>query len=222
MLNNELMINGIPYKVIGVLKNRGSQGWESPDDEVYVPLMTASARIFGSKNLRSIMVKIPNDANVEEAMLYIEGVMRVQHDIGPGQENDFRINDWFQYRDLERQATAIFTALLTGIASISLLVGGIGVMNIMLVSVTERTREIGLRKALGATQKVIMMQFMVEAILLCIIGGLIGIVIGISLLILFSSLNDWPYALPISAIIGSISFSVIVTGFDFSSIFQFF
>ena len=97
MLNNELMINGIPYKVIGVLKSRGSQGWESPDDEVYVPLMTASARIFGSKNLRSIMVKIPNDANVEEAMLYIEGVMRVQHDIGPGQENDFRINDWFQY-----------------------------------------------------------------------------------------------------------------------------
>ena len=216
MLNNELMINGIPYKVIGVLKSRGSQGWESPDDEVYVPLMTASARIFGSKNLRSIMVKIPNDANVEEAMLYIEGVMRVQHDIGPGQENDFRINDWFQYRDLERQATAIFTALLTGIASISLLVGGIGVMNIMLVSVTERTREIGLRKALGATNKVIMLQFIVEAVLLCVLGGIIGVLFGSLLVYIFSYFastfgdTDWPFYIPISAILGSLGFAAAV------------
>ena len=98
--------------------------------------------------------------------------IRVAHDIGPGQQNDFRINDWSQYADLQRQATAIFTALLTGIASISLLVGGIGVMNIMLVSVTERTKEIGLRKALGATNSVIMMQINIEAIVLCILGGI--------------------------------------------------
>jgi putative ABC transport system permease protein len=140
----------------------------------------------------------------------IEEILRAKHDIGPGEDNDFRISDYSQFADLRKQATGIFTALIAGIAGISLIVGGIGVMNIMLVSVTERTREIGLRKALGATQKVIMMQFIVEAILLCIIGGLIGIMIGVSILILFSSLNDWPYALPFSAVVGSITFSAFV------------
>ena len=215
LLNNDIQINGIPYKVIGVLKKRGSQGWESPDNEIYAPLQTASARIFGSKKLRNIMVKISNDANVEEAMLNIESVMRVQHDIGPGQENDFRINDWFQYRDLEKRATAIFTALLTGIASISLIVGGIGVMNIMLVSVTERTREIGLRKALGATNKVIMFQFITEAVLLCLFGGILGIILGTFLVYIFSFVSaffgtEFPFFIPLNAIIGSLTFSIIV------------
>lgn len=215
MLNNDIQINGIPYKVIGILKKRGSQGWESPDNEIYAPLQTASARIFGTKNLRSIMVKISNDANVEEAMLNIESVMRVQHDIGPGQQNDFRINDWFQYRDLEKRATAIFTALLTGIASISLIVGGIGVMNIMLVSVTERTREIGLRKALGATNKVIMLQFITEAVLLCLFGGFLGILLGTFLVYIFSFASaffgtEFPFYIPINAIIGALTFSVVV------------
>ena len=215
LLNNDIQINGIPYRVIGVLSKRGSQGWESPDNEIYAPLKTASERIFGSKNLRSIMVKISNDANIEEAMLNIESVMRVQHDIGPGQPNDFRINDWFQYRDLERRATAIFTALLTGIASISLVVGGIGVMNIMLVSVTERTREIGLRKALGATNKVIMLQFITEAVLLCLFGGGLGIILGSILVYIFSIASgffgtEFPFYIPINAIFGSLSFSIIV------------
>ncbi len=215
LLNNDIQINGIPYKVIGVLKKRGSQGWESPDNEIYAPLQTASARIFGSKKLRNIMVKISNDANVEEAMLNIESVMRVQHDIGPGQENDFRINDWFQYRDLEKRATAIFTALLTGIASISLIVGGIGVMNIMLVSVTERTREIGLRKALGATNRVIMIQFITEAVLLCLFGGILGIILGTFLVYIFSFVSvifgtEFPFFIPINAIIGSLAFSIMV------------
>jgi putative ABC transport system permease protein len=130
--------------------------------------------------------------------------------LDPGGENDFRINDWSQFSDLRRQATGIFTALIAGIAGISLIVGGIGVMNIMLVSVTERTREIGLRKALGATHRSIMMQFIVEAVLLCILGGLVGVFIGTSLLYLFASFNDWPFAMPISAIFGSITFSALV------------
>ena len=120
----------------------------------------------------------------------------------PGGDNNFRINDWSQYSDLRRQATGIFTALIAGIAGISLIVGGIGVMNIMLVSVTERTREIGLRKALGATQKSIMMQFIIEAVLLCILGGILGIIIATSLLFLFTSINDWVFSMPFSAIIG--------------------
>ena len=210
ILNKEILIAGVSYKVIGVLKEEGSTGWQNPDDELYIPLLTGAQRVFGTNNLDSINVGIPNDANVDMVMMTIEQILRARHDIGPGEDNDFRISDYSQFADLRRQATGIFTALIAGIAGISLIVGGIGVMNIMLVSVTERTREIGLRKALGASHQAIMMQFIIEAVLLCIIGGLIGIFIGISILYLFSSLNDWPYALPISAVIGSITFSALV------------
>lgn len=210
ILNNNILIAGVSYKVIGILKEEGSTGWQNPDDELYVPLLTGAQRLFGTDRVDSINVGISNDHNVDAVMMTIEEILRAKHDIGPGEENDFRISDYSQFADLRRQATGIFTALIAGIAGISLIVGGIGVMNIMLVSVTERTREIGLRKALGATQRVIMMQFIVEAILLCIIGGLIGIFIGTSLLYLFASLNDWPYALPFSAIIGSIGFCALV------------
>ena len=159
ILNKEILIGGVSYKVIGILKEEGSTG---------------------------------------------------RHDIAPGEDNDFRISDYSQFADLRRQATGIFTALIAGIAGISLIVGGIGVMNIMLVSVTERTREIGLRKALGATHQAIMLQFIIEAILLCVIGGLIGVIIGTTLLYLLANLNDWPFALPIGAIFGSITFSAMV------------
>jgi len=210
ILNNEILIAGTSYKVIGVLKEEGSTGWQNPDDELYIPLLTGSQRLFGTENLDSLSVGISKYANVDEVMMTIERILRAQHDIGPGDDNDFRISDYSQFSDLRRQATGIFTALIAGIAGISLIVGGIGVMNIMLVSVTERTREIGLRKALGATHKAIMLQFIVEAILLCVIGGCVGVFLGTSILYLFASLNDWPFAMPFSAIIGSITFSAMV------------
>jgi len=210
LLNNEILIAGTSYKVIGILKEEGSTGWQNPDDDLYVPLLTASQRIFGTDRLGWINVGISNETNVDYVMMTIEQILRQKHDIGPGGDNDFRINDWSQYSDLRRQATGIFTALIAGIAGISLIVGGIGVMNIMLVSVTERTREIGLRKALGATQKSIMMQFIIEAVLLCILGGILGIIIATSLLFLFTSINDWVFSMPFSAIIGSITFSALV------------
>ena len=210
ILNKEILIAGTSYTVVGVLSEEGSTGWQNPDDDLYVPLLTAAQRIFGTDRLGWINVGISNDTNVDYVMMTIEQILRQKHDIGPGGENDFRINDWSQFSDLRRQATGIFTALIAGIAGISLIVGGIGVMNIMLVSVTERTREIGLRKALGATQRSIMMQFIIEAVLLCILGGLLGVFIGTSLLFLFTSLNDWIFSMPISAIIGSITFSALV------------
>jgi|TARA_B100001059_G_scaffold227306_1_gene256940 putative ABC transport system permease protein len=210
ILNKEILIAGTSYTVIGVLSEEGSTGWQNPDDDLYVPLLTAAQRIFGTDRLGWINVGISNDTNVDYVMMTIEQILRQKHDIGPGGENDFRINDWSQFSDLRRQATGIFTALIAGIAGISLIVGGIGVMNIMLVSVTERTREIGLRKALGATQKSIMMQFIIEAVLLCILGGLLGVFIGTLLLFIFTSLNDWIFYMPISAIIGSITFSALV------------
>ena len=210
ILNKEILIAGTSYTVIGVLSEEGSTGWQNPDDDLYVPLLTAAQRIFGTDRLGWINVGISNDTNVDYVMMTIEQILRQKHDIGPGGENDFRINDWSQFSDLRRQATGIFTALIAGIAGISLIVGGIGVMNIMLVSVTERTREIGLRKALGATQKSIMMQFIIEAVLLCILGGLLGVFIGTLLLFIFTSLNDWIFYMPVSAIIGSITFSALV------------
>ena len=210
ILNKEILIAGTSYTVIGVLSEEGSTGWQNPDDDLYVPLLTAAQRIFGTDRLGWINVGISNDTNVDYVMMTIEQILRQKHDIGPGGENDFRINDWSQFSDLRRQATGIFTALIAGIAGISLIVGGIGVMNIMLVSVTERTREIGLRKALGATQKSIMMQFIIEAVLLCILGGLLGVFIGTLLLFIFTSLNDWIFYMPFSAIIGSITFSALV------------
>ena len=210
ILNKEILIAGTSYTVIGVLSEEGSTGWQNPDDDLYVPLLTAAQRIIGTDRLGWINVGISNDTNVDYVMMTIEQILRQKHDIGPGGENDFRINDWSQFSDLRRQATGIFTALIAGIAGISLIVGGIGVMNIMLVSVTERTREIGLRKALGATQKSIMMQFIIEAVLLCILGGLLGVFIGTLLLFIFTSLNDWIFYMPISAIIGSITFSALV------------
>ena len=210
ILNKDILIAGTSYTVIGILKEEGSTGWQNPDDDLYVPLLTAAQRIFGTDRLGWINVGISNDTNVDYVMMTIEQILRQKHDIGPGGENDFRINDWSQFSDLRRQATGIFTALIAGIAGISLIVGGIGVMNIMLVSVTERTREIGLRKALGATQKSIMMQFIIEAVLLCILGGLLGIFIGVSLLYLFTSLNDWIFYMPLSAVFGSITFCALV------------
>ena len=175
-----------------------------------MPILTAAQRIFGRIRVDSINVGIANDANIEQVMMSIERILRQQHDIGPGQDNDFRIADYSQFSDLRRDATSIFTFLIAGIAAISLLVGGIGVMNIMLVSVTERTREIGLRKALGASKSVIMLQFIVEAILLCGIGGIIGVLIGTSLLALLTSIFSWPFEMPLTAIVGSISFSALV------------
>ena len=210
ILDKEIFVAGTAYKVVGILEEEGSTGWQNPDDDFYVPLLTASQRIFGTKRLGWINVGISNDTNVDYVMMTIEQILRQKHDIGPGGDNDFRINDWSQYSDLRRQATSIFTALIAGIAGISLIVGGIGVMNIMLVSVTERTREIGLRKALGATQNSIMMQFIIEAILLCILGGLIGVFIGVSLLFIFTLFNDWMFSIPFSAILGSIFFSALV------------
>ncbi len=210
ILNKDITLGGVTYKVIGILEEEGSTGWQNPDEEVYIPILTAAQRVFGTDRLDSINVGIANDTNVDYVMMTIEQILRQKHDIGPGQDNDFRINDYSQFSDLRRQATGIFTALIAGIASISLLVGGIGVMNIMLVSVTERTREIGLRKALGATQNAIMMQFIVEAVLLCTIGGLIGVTLGTTLLFGFTAFNDWIFNMPISAMLGSITFSAIV------------
>ena len=210
LIGKDIDLGGVTFKVIGMMKSEGSSGWSNPDEQIYIPLLTAADRLFGRQIVDSIRAEVPNTYSPEEAMISIERVLRREHDIGPGEENNFRINDWSQFTDLQKQATAIFSALIIGIAGISLLVGGIGVMNIMLVSVTERTREIGLRKALGATHQAILLQFLIEAVTLCIIGGVLGVVLGSGIYLLISIWQDWVFTIPFSAIFGSVTFSACV------------
>ena len=210
LLGKDIDLGGVTFEIIGVMKSEGSSGWSNPDEQIYIPLFTASDRVFGRQRVDSIRVEVPNTYSPEEAMISIERVLRREHDIGPGEENNFRINDWSQFTDLQKQATAIFSALIIGIAGISLLVGGIGVMNIMLVSVTERTREIGLRKALGATHQAILLQFIIEAVALCIIGGVAGVILGSLLYFIIAMWQDWIFTIPFSAILGSVTFSACV------------
>ena len=210
LLGKDIDLGGVTFEIIGVMKSEGSSGWSNPDEQIYIPLFTASDRVFGRQRVDSIRVEVPNTYSPEEAMISIERVLRREHDIGPGEENNFRINDWSQFTDLQKQATAIFSALIIGIAGISLLVGGIGVMNIMLVSVTERTREIGLRKALGATHQAILLQFIIEAVALCIIGGVAGVILGSLLYFVIAMWQDWVFTIPFSAILGSVTFSACV------------
>ncbi|HIC27282.1 MAG TPA: FtsX-like permease family protein, partial [Gammaproteobacteria bacterium] len=211
LLNKEIQIGGISFKVIGFLGEKGSGGWENTDEKIYIPMMTASTRVYGRKWINTVRIQIPEGTSINKAMMSIERVLRREHDIGPGEDNDFRIIDWSQIQQIQKDATAIFTTLIAGIAGISLLVGGIGVMNIMLVSVTERTKEIGLRKALGATPRAILFQFIIEAIILCMIGGIIGALLGTFLYFLAASFSEQlPFVLPILAIFGSITFSACV------------
>ena len=210
LLGKDIDLGGVTFEIIGVMKTEGSSGWSNPDEQIYIPLFTASDRVFGRERVDSIRVEVPNTYSPEEAMISIERVLRREHDIGPGEENNFRINDWSQFTDLQKQATAIFSALIIGIAGISLLVGGIGVMNIMLVSVTERTREIGLRKALGATHQAILLQFIIEAVTLCIIGGIAGVILGSGLYFIIAIWQAWVFTIPFSAIFGSVTFSACV------------
>jgi len=179
MVGRTVFIRGIPFEVVGVFAEKGSEGrWWDPDEQVLIPLLTARYRVFGNDLLRSITIQVADGVPLEQGMVDAERVLRREHRILPGQENDFRIRNQQQLLTTQQEASQIFTTLLASIAGVSLLVGGIGIMNIMLVSVAERTREIGIRKALGATRINILMQFLVEALVLCLVGGLLGTVLG--------------------------------------------
>ena len=191
IVGETLMVSGQRYEVIGVLERIGSSGGSSPDSSAYVPLLTAEQRMAGTGRVSTINLRVVDDVPLQRVMVDIERVLRAEHKILPGQPNDFSIVDRKQFLATRQEAQQTFTFLLASIAGVSLLVGGIGIMNIMLVSVTERTHEIGIRKALGATRTNILLQFLVESVALCLFGGLAGIGAGISTANALSRYAGW-------------------------------
>ncbi len=182
-LNRTIRIKGIPFKIVGVLEERGQSGMgQDQDDEVFIPITTAQKKVMGVSfpdQVKFIILQAVDAESTYTSQEEIRLLLRQRHNLGINKDDDFVIMNLTQMMEMMESSTQIMTILLGSIASISLLVGGIGIMNIMLVSVTERTREIGIRMAIGAKSWDIRLQFLMEALVLSLIGGLIGIIIGI-------------------------------------------
>ena len=195
-----IRISGQVFKVIGVTEEKGGFGFMSQDDIVYIPLTTAQKLLFGVDYVSSISVSAINEDIMTQAQEEIGSLLLSRHKIKDPEQADFRIMSQEDILSTMTQITDTFTTLLSGIAAISLVVGGIGIMNIMLVTVTERTREIGLRKALGAKGKVITTQFLIEAVMITFIGGLIGTILGIVVSLGLTGMMNLPFVLSFSSI----------------------
>jgi putative ABC transport system permease protein len=213
-LGQVVRIKKVPFTVVGVLDKKGqSPQGQDQDDTLLVPVTTAQKKLFGTTfpgMVRIIMVKAKSTEDLTSAEKQINALLRQRHRIGPKQENDFTVRNLTQFMQAAEQSTKVMTILLGAIASVSLLVGGIGIMNIMLVSVTERTREIGIRMAIGAKTWDIRLQFIIEALILSLIGGIAGIVAGISSSELISMFAGWTTIVSPFSIVLAFGFSGLV------------
>ena len=181
-INKVIRVGNIPFKVVGLLKPKGQSGPFDQDDLIFIPITTAQKKVFGTDfpgTVSQIVIKGQNPDTLNETIQDITEILVARHHIGKNQENDFEIRNSAEFQERMKSTVQTFAILLASIASVSLLVGGIGIMNIMLVSVTERTKEIGIRMAIGAQVSDIRWQFLIESFLLSMIGGLIGVVVGI-------------------------------------------
>ena len=211
LIGKTIQLRGQPYEVIGVLAEKGEAAFLRPDEQIFIPISTAQYRLFGGREqLSSVYAATGSADEIDLAFAEIDRILRREHRIEPGAEADFNIRNASDLLNTFNETNRTFTMLLAGIAGVSLLVGGIGIMNIMLVSVTERTREIGVRKALGATRRAILLQFLVEALVLCILGGLLGVVTGIGAARMMSSVAGWQTAIAGQAIVTALGFSALV------------
>ena len=210
LLGQTVLMGGVPFEVIGVLEETGSVGMQNPNDDVLVPLSTAQYRVTGSDRLESMDVQIRQGSAVEQALVDVERILRREHRIRPGQDNDFGILDRKQFLEVQEETTRIFALLLPAIAGVSLVVGGIGIMNIMLVTVAERTREIGVRRAIGATRAAIMSQILVESSLLCLLGGLLGVAGGWGASVLLARFFNWQTVVAAESIAVGLGCSLLI------------
>ncbi|HUH12207.1 MAG TPA: ABC transporter permease [Longimicrobiales bacterium] len=210
LLGSSIRIGGKSFEVVGVLEEKGSQGFDNPDERIYIPLATGQFRVFGTDWVRTINVQAAAPGRMDEAMASIDQVLRREHRIRPGEPSDFNVRDQAALVATFEDTARTFGVLLAGIAALSLLVGGIGIMNIMLVSVTERTKEIGVRKALGARSRDIMLQFLIESLVLCITGGAIGVMVGVGGALALQHIAEWNAAVAPSAVLVAFGFSAAV------------
>ena len=211
LLQQLISVGGQTFEVIGVLAKKGAaMAWQNPDEQILIPLNTARYRLMGTDRVRQISLKVREDVPLEQGMVDIERILRREHKIRPGGDNDFQIRNQQEILATQQQATEVFGLLLASIAAVSLIVGGIGIMNIMLVSVTERTREIGVRRALGATRINIMSQFLIEAVVLCLMGGLVGVLVGAGTARAMSQLLGWNTLISPTAVLVAFAFSAFV------------
>jgi putative ABC transport system permease protein len=213
-----IRIKKVPFTVIGILESKGQSFLgQDQDDIIYVPITTAQKKLFGTTlpgMVRIIMVKSGSAHDLPFAEIQVTELLRQRHRSGPAEEDDFTVRNLTQMLQMAEQVTKIMTLLLAAIASVSLVVGGIGIMNVMMVSVTERTREIGVRMAVGATMGDIRVQFIIEALILSLIGGVIGILIGSVGSVILSSLMQWPTVVSLMSVLLAFGFAAL-TGIFF-------
>ena len=210
-VGKKIRVGNAPYTVIGLLASKGqSTGGQDQDDVVLIPLTTAQERLMGITYVRTINVQVSSQDKMDEVQASIEKLLRQRHRIREGNEDDFNVRNMTSLMETMTQTTTMITLLLGSIAGISLVVGGIGIMNIMMVSVTERTREIGIRKAIGATYNSIMLQFLIESTMISILGGIIGIFIGVGAAQAISKFGNFTTVISSASIIASFGFSLFV------------
>lgn len=208
-IGQEIKIKGVNFKVIGLLKKKGDK-FGSPDDEIYVPYKVLMKQMMGVDYVRSITIKIVDNSDLKKVIRKISGILRMKHKLDGDKPDDFKISSMDEFIAQAESFSKIFTFLLGGIASISLVVGGIGIMNIMLVTVTERIKEIGIRKAIGAKEKDILNQFLIEAVVMTTTGGIIGILFGYGISQILALFMPFQPVVKVSGILLSLSFSAAV------------
>ncbi len=209
-IGTQIKIGGLPFVVTGILQAKGGSGFQDPDDQVLIPVTTLQKYFSGSDIVRTIAVSAASAADIDAAKSAITELLRNDHGLAVTAAADFQILDQAQLLETASAVNDTLTLMLAGIASISLIVGGIGIMNIMLVSVRERTREIGIRKSIGARSRDILSQFLVESVTLSLIGGLIGVVLGVAVTFLIGTFAEWDVALDVPTIILAVGFSVAI------------
>ncbi len=209
-LGTNISIGGIPFRVIGILQPKGGSGFLNQDDKILVPVGAVRTHFVGGDSVRSIGVSVATAEQMDTVKAAISTELRSRHEIASGSADDFSVFDQSQLLTAVGSISSLLTVLLAGIASISLLVGGIGIMNIMLVSVRERTREIGIRKAIGARSRDILFQFLIEAVVLSVIGGAVGIVVGLAASAGIGALAGWGFAFSPITVVVAVVFSLAV------------
>jgi len=210
-IGQTIRISNLPFTVVGVLQAKGSSGMGGDqDDAAFVPITTLQKKITGQNWLRSIMVSATSKDVSTVVQDQITSLLRDRHRIHAGEDNDFDVRNLADLADFADQQAKVMTMLLASIAGVSLIVGGIGIMNIMLVSVTERTREIGIRMAIGAEEGDVQKQFLIEAVVLSLLGGVVGVISGVGMSLLITQTLHWPVSISGVAIIGAMLFSTLV------------